>query len=208
VTNNGDAPATKAILQKQIPAEARFLSASDGGTFSGGTVTWNLETLAPQASKTVDITYTADNAGIMKTSTQAIAECATTATSSAQTQIAGIPAILLEMWDVHDPILVGDEETYQIQITNQGSKTDSNIKIVAHLEDTMQYVSSSGPTMGKVDGKDVIFEPLPSLAPKAVATWTVKIKAIAPADARFGVDLTTEQLTRPVMKTESTTFYK
>jgi uncharacterized repeat protein (TIGR01451 family) len=208
VTNKGDAPAAKTVLQKQMPSEARFISATEGGSFSGGTVSWDLGTIEPQASKTVELVYSSDTAGAMKTSTQAIAECSPTATSTAETQVAGVPAILLEMWDVHDPILVGDEETYQIQVTNQGSKTDTNIKVIGQLEDTMQYISSSGPTMGTLEGKKVVFEPLASLGPKDVATWTVKVKALAPADARFGIELTSDQLTRPVMKTESTTFYK
>jgi len=208
VTNKGDAPAARTVIQKQMPSDAKFISATADGHFSGGTVTWDIGTLEQQSSKSVELVYTSDTPGIMKTSTEAIAECAATATISAETQIAGVAAILLEMWDVHDPILVGEEEMYQIQVTNQGSQTDTNIKVVGNLEDTMQYVSSSGPTMGKLDGNKVIFESLASLAPKAVATWTVKVKALAPADARFGVDLTSDQLTRPVMKTESTTFYK
>jgi len=209
VTNKGDAPATKAILQKQMPAEARFISASDNGSFSAGTVTWNLETLAPQASKTVELTYTSDTAGIMKTSTQAIAECATTATSSTQTQIAGVPAILLEMVDVADPILKGDNETYVIKVTNQGSATDTNIRIEAMMEDGIQYVSSSGATVGKAQGQKIMFEPLPSLAPKAVATWEVIVKGNKTGDTRFQVDLTSDQLSNtPVMKTESTRFYE
>jgi uncharacterized repeat protein (TIGR01451 family) len=209
VTNKGDAPATKATLQKQMPAEARFISASDGGSFSGGTVTWDLETLAPQASKTVELTYSSDAAGIMKTSTQAIAECATTATSTAQTQIAGIPAILLEMVDVSDPILKGENETYVIKVTNQGSATDTNIRIEGMLEEGIQYVSSSGPTVGKSEGQKVMFEPLPSLAPKAVATWEVIVKGNKTGDTRFQVNLTSDQLgTTPVMKTESTRFYE
>jgi len=209
VTNKGDAPATKAILQKQMPAEARFVSASDGGTFSAGTVTWNIETLAPQASKTVDLTYTSDSAGIMKTSTQAIAECATTATSSAQTKIAGVPAILLEMVDISDPILKGENERYVIKVTNQGSATDTNIHIEATMENGIQYVSSSGATVGKAEGQKVMFEPLPSLAPKAVATWEVIVKGNKTGDTRFQVDLSSDQLGKtPVIKTESTRFYE
>jgi len=208
VTNNGDAPAAKTVLQKQLPSNATFVSATENGNFSAGTVTWDLGTIPSQSSKTVQLVYSSSSEGVMQTSTQAVAECAATAKSTAQTQIAGIPAILLEMWDVSDPIQVGEEETYDIQITNQGSTTNSNIKVIAHLEDTMQYVSSSGPTPGTLEGKDVVFQPLATLAPKAVATWTVKVKALAPADARFGVDLTSDQLTRPVTKTEATTFYK
>lgn len=209
VTNKGDAPAAMATIHKQMPAGAKFISATDGGTAAAGTVSWDLGTLAPQAAKTVEVTYTSDAAGDIKTTTQAIAECAAAATSASMTQVAGIPAILLEMVDIMDPILKGENETYVIKVTNQGSAIDTNIRIVATMEDGIQYVSSSGATIGKADGQKVIFEPLPNLAPKAVATWEVIVKGNKTGDTRFQVDLTSDQLGKmPVMKTESTRFYE
>jgi uncharacterized repeat protein (TIGR01451 family) len=208
VTNTGDAPAAQTVLQQQLPADARFISATEGGNFSGGTVRWDLGTISPQTSRTVELAYSSDTAGLIKTSTQAIAQCAMTATSSAETQISGVPGILLEMWDVTDPILVGETETYEIRVTNQGSATDTDIKLIGHLEDTMQYVSSSGATAGTLQGNEIVFETLPSLAPKAVATWSIKVRPLAPANARFRVDMTSAQLgSTPAVKVEPTRFY-
>ena len=89
VTNKGDAPAANAMLNKQMPAGARFISATDGGTAAAGTVSWNLGTLAPQAVKTVEVIYTSDAAGESRQQHRLIAACAAAATSSSVTKVAG-----------------------------------------------------------------------------------------------------------------------
>lgn len=209
VTNKGDAPAVKAMLNKQMPAGTRFISATDGGAAAAGAVSWNLGTLAPQAAKTVEVLYTADAAGNVKTTTQAVAECAAAAASFSTTQVAGIPAILLEVVDVADPILKGENETYVITVTNQGSAMDTNIRLIAKLEDGVQYVSSTGATTVKADGQKLTFEPLPGLAAKAVATWNVVVKGNKTGDTRFEIEMSSDQLgDKPVMETESTRFYE
>lgn len=95
-----------------------------------------------------------------------------------------------------------------ITATNQGSATDTNIRIVCTLEDNEQYVSSTGATRGSASGNTVTFEPLPSLAPKAQAVWRVTVKAVKAGDVRFTVIMNTDQLTRPVTRNESTHLYE
>ena len=61
----------------------------------------------------------------------------------------------------------------------------------------------------KADGQKLIFEPLPSLAAKAVATWNVVVKGNKIGDTRFEIEMTSDQLgNKPVMETESTRFYE
>ena len=103
---------------------------------------------------------------------------------------------------------IGNDTTYVITATNQGSMADTNIKIVCTLEENEQYVSSSGASRGRVEGNKVVFQPLASLAPKAKAQWQVVVKAVKPGDVRFMVNMNSDQLTRPVEETESTNLYE
>ena len=57
-------------------------------------------------------------------------------------------------------------------------------------------------------GNTVTFQPLPSLAPKAKATWRVTVKALKAGDVRFTAVMNTDQLTRPVQETEATHLYE
>jgi len=97
---------------------------------------------------------------------------------------------------------------YTITVTNQGSADGTGIQIVADLEDTQQYVSSTGPTAGAAKGQTITFAPLAKLAPKASVSWTIKVKAVKTGDVRFKTTMTSDQISRPVEETEATNQYE
>lgn len=207
VSNTGNTSAKNTILEGTLPGSARFVSASNGGQYTGGKVRWSVGNLNAGESKTVSVNATAVGAGEAEAKAAVSAYCADVATANASTDIVGIAAVLLEVVDIDDPIEVGQSETYEITVTNQGSAPDTNIKIVAELEEGFEYISSSGATTGTLSGNKVSFSPLKSLAPKAQATWKVQVKGNKPNDYRFKVILTSDQLTRDVEETESTHVY-
>lgn len=208
VTNKGNGTAASTVLEDIIPGNASFVNAGQGGVLSGSTITWNLGTLQPNDSRKVNVNLKDNGLGEVRNTATVKAVCVNPVSASATTDVIGIAAILLEVIDVQDPIEVGGNETYEITVTNQGSDYSTNIKITCTLEDTMQYVSSSGPTKGTSDGKTVIFNPLASLAPKAKTTWKVVVKALSDGDVRFKVEMIEDCLKRPVEETEATNFYK
>ncbi len=208
VTNSGDGPARDLIVEDQIPAGGTFVSASDGGRAAGGRVTWNLGTLAPEASKKITLSINPGGAGTYRNTVTARAYCADPVSDSCETNVTGIPAILLEVVDINDPVRVGDEETYVITVTNQGSAAARSIRIVCNLEQSATFVSAAGSTSGSHRAGVVTFEPVASLEPQAKATWRVVVRAAAEADARFKVSMTSSMIQRPVEETEATHFYK
>jgi len=191
-----------------LPAGAKFVSATGGGQMTAGKVTWKLGTLAAGSSKKLSVTVMPEKSGTYTDVATATATCAEGVRASAQTVIAGIPAVLLEVIDIEDPIEIGSNTTYVIVATNQGSSDGTNISIVCTLEENAQYVSSSGATTGRAQANQVVFQPLTRLAPKAKATWRVVVKAVKPGDVRFKVTMNTDQITRPVEETEATHLYE
>ncbi len=212
VTNSGSTPARNTVLVDPLPAGWQYISASDGGSESGGRVTWNLGTMDPGATKKVSVNLKAMSKGAGKNTATVTAVCGE-AVASASTEIKGLAGILLEVIDQDDPIEINGTETYTIVVTNQGSDDLTNCKINATIPDHMSFVSAGGATTGTASGVNVTFAPLPSLAPKSRATWTVVTKGIDTAgndtaDVRFKVLLTGDQLTTPVEETESTHIYE
>ncbi|MCK5804640.1 MAG: DUF11 domain-containing protein [Lentisphaeria bacterium] len=207
VTNKGDAASANTILTDRLPAGAKFISATGGGELAKGVITWNLGTLAPNASKSVSVKAKAMAQGELLNRAEVKGTCAAAVAATAKTVVKGIPAVLLEVIDIEDPIEVGGQEVYVIKVTNQGSAADTNIAITCTLEDTQSYISSSGDTRGTISGKVVKFAPLASLAPRAKAEWRVTVKAIKASDVRFSVEMNTDQLSRPVNENESTNQY-
>jgi len=208
VTNTGDAVARNLVVTESIPAGAQLKSATDGGQLVQGRMVWHLPDLPPAKSTSVKLSLQPQVAGTVETSTRAAAYCAVDATAEGKTSVVGVPAILLEMVDLVDPVPVGSDTTYVITVTNQGTAPDLNVRINADLETSMQFVSAEGATTPTATGAHVEFAPLARLEPGAKAVWKVIVKAVEPADARFSVNLFSDMSKRPVIKTEATTFYK
>jgi len=208
--NKGDDQAKDTIVKDNIPLGTTFISASDGGQLSESkeTVIWKLGTLKPNDSREMSMIVRADKYGKVVNTARAEAFCAEPVSDTVETEIIGIPALLLEAVDIEDPIELGDNETYEITVTNQGNIAGMDIEIVVTLEDYFEYVSSSGPTKGTLKANVLTFDELPTLEPKEKAKWTVIIKTKKVGDARFKVAMTSRRLTRPVDETESTNIYK
>lgn len=208
VKNTGDAPAANTVLVATLPAGATLRSASDGGAQSGNSVTWNLGTLPPGQERCVTLVLLPTSQASFRVESRVSATCANQVTKACETRIVGIPAVLLEVIDLTDPVEIGDNTTYVITVTNQGSARDTDIQIVATLAPEQEYVSSSGATQSNVNGRTITFSPVPVLEAKQRAEWRIVVKAARPGDVRFAVTLDTEQLTRNVQETESTNQYE
>jgi len=206
VANTGDEAALDVVVNDPIPAGVQFVSADNGGTMQGNNLQWRLGTLNAGQTKTLVAEFRATSIGQYKNAAtvtycgQSVKECSF--------EIKGIPAILLECVDDPDPNEIGQNMTYTITVTNQGSAVDSNITINCTLSVIQEFASASGATPGKASGKSVIFDSLASLAPGAKAIYKVTVKGTGEGDTRFKIEMNSANLTTPVMETEATRFYK
>jgi uncharacterized repeat protein (TIGR01451 family) len=207
VRNTGDATEPRAVARLQLPEGSKVAGVSEGGVASPVDVIWELGDLAPGAAKVCCATLRAVDTGEFFVQSSVTGTCAPPAESACAAQVAGIPAILLEVVDVEDPVPVGERVTYQIRVTNQGSATGTNVRIACVLPATQEFVSGSGVTECNASGQTVTFEPLAVLAPKGQAEWQVVVKATGVGDARFEVKLSSDQFAKPIEEIESTTQY-
>ncbi|MFO0973920.1 MAG: hypothetical protein U1A27_10850 [Phycisphaerae bacterium] len=206
VRNRGDATAERCLLTDTVPDGLQFVEADHNGRFGGGQILWNVGTLAPDQSVTVKTTLRCTQLGTFTNTASAKAFCAA-AEGRATLEVRGIPAILLEVIDVEDPIEVGSQVTYEIVVTNQGSSTGTHIVIECTLPEKEEFVSATGPTRFATSGRTIRFEPLASLAPKARATYKVVVRGLSQGDVRFHTTMTSDQIQTPVEETESTNIY-
>jgi uncharacterized repeat protein (TIGR01451 family) len=68
--NTGPGVALGAVVSDALPAGASFVSASNGGAFAGGKVTWNLGNLGPSASGSLTLTVKLGSLGTYKNQAQ------------------------------------------------------------------------------------------------------------------------------------------
>lgn len=208
IENTGNGVANTATASASIPRGTTVVRASEGGRVVGNNVVWDFGAMSAGASKNFSMTVAASSIGRYTSSVTGNAACAESVSDSCTTEIQGIPAILLEVVDVTDPVEVGQQTTYVITVTNQGSAADNNIKIVAKMPAEQSFVSASGATNGTANGKTITFAPSGSLAPGAAISWRVTVRADAVADSRFAVEMTSANLKSPVNETEATNLYE
>ncbi len=211
VSNEGDGVARDTMVSAMLPEFTQFGGATMGGEFtrsSPGRVNWSLGELQAGETKTVEMKLMANEEGTLESYAMAEAYCADQVSDSVKTSLEGISAIRLEVIDIDDPIVMGDNVQYVISVKNQGSRAQNNVQITCMLEDSMEYISSTGPTDASVSEAKITFAPLDRLAPKSTAEWRVTVKAVAEGDQRFKTMLNSDTLQRPVIETEATQFYE
>jgi uncharacterized repeat protein (TIGR01451 family) len=208
ITNNGDGPAEDAIVDVSLPAGAEFVSASSGGTPSANNVVFQLGTLRAGQTRTVSVTLRSREARTLRVGATANAFCAEPASVSCETEFEGIPAIVVEMIDLVDPVEVGQQTTYRITVTNQGTAPDRDIVVRCVIPEQEEFVGATGATSHRVDGNEVTFAPVDSLPPGAEASWDLTVRATGEADVRFAVEVVSDRFTTPIRETESTNLYE
>ncbi len=211
VTNPGSAPASNVNITEQIPPGFKFLAASQGGRhdFSSRTVSWFIGDIGPAQSHEVSMEVVAVNTGEFKHVIVASAARGIHTEGNVVTRVEGLPALLMELVDLDDPVEVGADTAYEIRVTNTGSKTETNLQLICTVPEKMEFRGAIGAAgcRFRTQGKDVIFEPLPKLAPRADAIYRVNVRGVSPGDLRFRARITSDGLVEPVLKEESTKVY-
>ena len=209
VTNPGDAPATNVTVADIVPTGFKVLAASHGGRWDSQTrmVSWFLGEIAPGASREVEMEVQAISAGNHTHKATAVGARGLRAESELTTKVEGVAAMLVELIDTEDPIEVNGETIYEVRITNTGSKTETDIKLVATVPDEMQFKNADGPVRYRQEGQTIVFEPIERLAPRADAIFRIKVRTLKAGSVRFKIQVSSANLTEPVLKMEPTRIY-
>jgi uncharacterized repeat protein (TIGR01451 family) len=198
---------TNVVVTNPLPAQATFVRASEAGYFLGTDFVWSPGALAPRETRTLEITFQAQALGQICNRASARAEPEVQTQAEFCTDFIGEPALSLDVRDTVDPLPAGGTTTYNIVVHNPGTKTATNVRVVATVPDQMEVSRAAGTADFRKEGQRVIFEPF-TLQAGNDARFQIDVKALRPGDIRFKVDLTADSLEAgPVQQEESTTVY-
>jgi len=222
VTNTGDLVAEDVGLRFE-PGEGIVPASATATLYSpavGDPLAAAVGSLKPGEAKAFVFGGTAGKPGDYMTKVTASEKRGLVAAVEHRTVVKGIPGIRMELVDSVDPVKKGEETVYEIKISNTGTATDRNLLLRCELPAGTTLVSASGPVDHRLRfGVDfnqpgqpskensVTFEPVRELGPKTDISFKVKVKSGSVGNGNFKATITSEHITTPVTKEESTTVY-
>jgi uncharacterized repeat protein (TIGR01451 family) len=209
VRNPGTAAASSISVIDEIPDGLVLVEATESGKIGPDkrSVRWALDQLDPGESRTLSVTVRPIAVGEFVTQAIATAEGGLRAEAQSSTIVEGVCNLYLEVIGLNGTIEVGSETTYEIRVINRGSQAATNLVLQAAAPAGMTPLKADGPVPYEITGREVIFESIGRLAPRADAGFQIRVRGDRAGDMRFAVELHCDQLDRSLKKEESTRVY-
>lgn len=206
VSNTGDIPLTDVVVTDNA-APGTTIASAEGATVSGNTATWNIGQLDAGQQRELTVKVVSERPGeFCNRASVSNAQGVSADPAEACTRWLGVTGVLVEVVDDPDPIQIGENTTFTIRVTNQGTTRDiQNIAISSVFQQQLDPVSASGGAT--VNGKTVTWPVVPTLAPRQSVTVTVIGKGASAGDHRLETRVTTDERPNPIIELESTTVY-
>lgn len=209
IQNPGTAPARDVRLVTHLPQGLEFVSANNMGEYDSSTHTvhWSLAELPASERGTVELVALPVEPGAHTLEVHTQAALGLEDRAEKRVTVEGIAALSFEVTDVSSPIETGGETTYEIRVSNQGTKEAANVQVAAMLPAGLRAVSASGETRQQITGQQVVFAPIGRLAPKGETQYRVVAQGTRPGDHRVRVQITSDEVQQPIVKEVSTRVY-
>jgi uncharacterized repeat protein (TIGR01451 family) len=209
VANAGTGRAANVRVADVLGPGFEFVSASDGGLYdpASRTITWNLSLLTPGQKQALTVRAATRSVGTLVNQASVRDERGTETKIETAVHVEGLTGLLLEVVDVEDAVTLGGEIGYEIRVLNQGTAANTGVQVMASLPPGMTVKNATGPMPHRIQGQQVIFDPMPTLAPRADAIFRLALFAQQPGDMRLRVQLTSDQVKNAISKEESTHVY-
>jgi uncharacterized repeat protein (TIGR01451 family) len=209
VNNPGTAPAKEVQLVTQLPKGLQFVSADNYGEYDAAThsVRWSLAELPANEQGAVELTALPVEPGEHTLQIAGRAEQGLEDRTETRVVVEGLVALSFEVNAADGAIEVGGETSYDITVTNQGSKPAANVQVVAVVPAGLRATNGQGATRHVVQGDRIVFAPLAQLAPKAEAKFRVQIQGLRAGDQRTKIMVTADEVQEPITKEQGTLVY-
>ncbi len=217
VTNHGGDALANLVIACNFETSLEATQATSGAESRGGALVWNLDSLAPGASKTYKVnctcikeatkacarfTVTADG-GLQAGDEACLAITADGAASSAPPTAANLTVSIA---DQTDPVRVGGDTIYQIVLTNAGSSAQSQVVVAVKFSEEMKLgnVLTSPVSATSTFSRSVRFRPIAEIRPGEQITFELQAEADRAGTGTVQVDVSATGMQQPVSTSETT----
>lgn len=209
IENLGTAVAKNIYIVARLPRGMNFISATNEGTYQPDehSVVWNLEELAAGTRAKTEVTLLPVEEGRFVVLMSADAEGVRADPIEREVNVEGQSELTFNIDDDNDPIENQEVTTYTVQITNIGTRPDTDIQLAIELPEGALLEQVSGPLQYQANGRSVVFAPLAKLQAKEQITVKVAVRHQRQGTQILRASLKSALRAVPVVKDESTQVY-
>lgn len=209
VTNAGRVPVTSFTVTDHFDVALQPQQATEGAEEDGGDLTWHFDRLEPGQTTRLKVVCRclepADN-----TCNRVVVTTPDGGRAEAEACLEVTPAgarLSAAISEKRDPVAMGNETTYLIQVRNNGAAAERQVTVSVTLPDQVQAVAdgAEGPAKATIRGNAVQFAAVAQLAADATLEYHVRAKASKPGNGVARVVVNAQGLAQPITAEETTT---
>jgi uncharacterized repeat protein (TIGR01451 family) len=187
----------------------KYVSSDSEGQYDAGqnAVLWGLEELPAAKSGTVKFVATPVETGEQKIRVEGKADLGLSVASEQSVQVEAASQLVFSILDLNGPIEVGTDTTYEVRVSNRGSRPATNVVVAAALPNEIKLVSGEGPSRATTRGQQVSFAPIGRINSGEEVTFRIHANGLRPGDHIVRVQLSSNESSTPVTQEVSTRVY-
>ncbi len=208
VANPGNAPADNVRVFAELPPDAKFASATQGGQWKAdqGKVLWTLSTLRPGEEVVLELRCVLASPGANKLQVMSTAAGDLNDMADIVTNVEALADLKLEVSEPAGPVAVGDEMEYELHVRNRGTKSAESVSVVAYFSDGIEPTSAEGGTHDIANGV-VAFRPLASLPVGGEVVYHIRARAQKSGKQIFRTEVDCDKLGTKLVSAEEAMVY-
>jgi hypothetical protein len=208
IDNQGNSSAENIRVIATLPTGGDYLDSSDEGDWDPESrqVSWNVPALVAQNKQNFEVRVSLSHPGENIFQVRLSADDDLAANSEVKTRVEALADLQLVINDPRGPVPVEEETTYEVLITNRGTKAAEMVDVVVFFSEGIEPISVSG-GRAKVDTGQVIFHPIELIAPGEEVVYKIAARANRSGNHVFRTEVACEVADVRLVAEESTRFY-
>lgn len=209
IENIGTAVCRDLYIVTRLPRGMNFISANNEGTYipDQHAVAWNLAELAAGTKVKTELVLLPVEEGRFSLLLTTEGEGVRAPPAEREVQVEGQSELTFNIDDDNDPIETQGITTYTVQVTNIGTRPDSEVQLMVELPDGTSLEQVSSPLKYQSNGRSIAFASLASLPSKDQLTVKISVRHAREGTQVLRASIQSKLRAVPVIKEESTQVY-
>lgn len=209
VKNTGTAAASNLDFVVHLPTGLKYNSANNQGSYNPAqhTVSWGLHELPAGQAAPMELTVLPVELGPQSIAFAATGDLGLKVEAKGTVSVEGLAELAYTIGQDNGTIETGASSTYSVQITNIGNKADKDVRLAVQLPSGAQLIKVDAQVEYRLEGSQIIFEPIPEMRNKDQFTYRFQVQHNQPGTQIVRTQVTSANWPVAVIKEEGTLVY-